>query len=482
MLAKECDEPSSFPGAVELAGLAKKRLLVRNGNASLADLCAVILKKNLAKNVAERASNMWNRPELTPAQLQYAATDAYVALELYNTIVSANIPQLLPAQPEIGCPVFIYADPLADPVAIGRIVEEESLSKNTQKGFKIPTITNLRTVVSVKRVFARGAIVGPYQPPRLLSDFGEPDFSIVCLRSHVRIASESLILSTPFDSPAVITLPHSATHGIDLTGGSSTAYEPNSDDISVQELLSKSSGTGRLISHKSIPKMAADSVGQQTAEDIIDEVSMTPPVYSRVCKDPYHVFAEIYISRMHSLGYTFSVAMRDAFFIPNPNDRAQITLCAQQLEPPQTFESLVASRPEWVWQRCKRTIPPPEELFKAVSEVFKTFGPLLDAASKKPLFNAQAWKTSKNILELIRKGHVSDPPGVSLYYPIRTDSNGLTIYRCARGTNFVEGGWHRHIKDKLPKSGVSIRHLTLSLKDYALGHNLRVSLNIPPRS
>jgi hypothetical protein len=292
-----------------------------------------------------------------------------------------------------------------------------------------------------------------------------------------------MLLSSPFDLQPVIASPRGANSDAHVAGGSSdaiisTVVERESDDISVQELLSRQSGTGTLVSHSSLPKMAADSASQQTAESIIDEVSKMSQIYSRVCKDPYHVFAEIYISRTHSLGYTFSVAMRDAFFIPDPSDKAQITLYAQALDPPQTFESLVATRPDWVWQRCKRTIPPPEVLFNAVSEVFKTFGPLLDNASKKPLFNFQAWKTSKNILELIRKGHVSDPPGAELYYPIKRDSNGLTIYRCARGTNFVEGGWHRHIIEKLPKSGVSIRHLTISLKDCALGHNLRVS-NFP---
>lgn len=38
----------------------------------------------------------------------------------------------------------------------------------------------------------------------------------------------------------------------------------------------------------------------------------------------------------------------------------------------------------------------------------------------------------------IRKGCLSDPPSLSLYYKIRTDSNNLPVYRCIRGTSDVE--------------------------------------------
>jgi hypothetical protein len=482
MLAKECNQTSTFPGAVELTSLAKEKLFIRKAQASLSDLCAVILKKNLAKNVAERVSNVWSRDELTESQKKYAATDAYACLVIHNAMSSIDIPQLLPAHPELGCPVFIYADPLSNPVAAGRIADASSLSKQSPSSAKTPAVTKTRIVVSVEQVFASGAIVGPYKPPQLLSDFGQPVFSIVCLRSHLRLTSETLLLANPFNLPVtahndtVMEVPSAPGGlGINISPPVTTSPDLASDEISVQEILGKSSQHGEFVSATAVSKMATDPVSLQTADDVIEEVSVIQIIRSRVCKDVYHVFAEIYISRTHSLGYTFSIALRDAFFIPDPHDKAQITLYAKKLDPPQTFESLVAARSNWVWERCKRTVPPAEELFKVVSEVFKTFGPLLDAASRKPLFNAQAWKTSKNILQLIRKGHVSDPPGVSLYSPLRTDSNGLTVYRCARGTNFVEGGWHRHIRDKLPKSGVSIRHLTLSLKDFALGHNLRVS-------
>ncbi|KAG6846753.1 hypothetical protein H0H93_012095, partial [Arthromyces matolae] len=111
-----------------------------------------------------------------------------------------------------------------------------------------------------------------------------------------------------------------------------------------------------------------------------------------------------------------------------------------------------------------------------VHDVFMTWGPLKDAKSHKPLFDKKAWKKAKEILELIRKGLVSDPPGIPLYYIIGLDrkAGGLPIYRDFRGTNFVEGGVHRHLRTMLPSCNTSVRHMVTCLLDFILRHNLLV--------
>ena len=78
---------------------------------------------------------------------------------------------------------------------------------------------------------------------------------------------------------------------------------------------------------------------------------------------------------------------------------------------------------------CRNTdvVPPPEQLFDIVSALFHDYGLLKDAQTSIPLFNA--YKTVKNILELIKKGYISDPPGISLYYIIGVCSKtNLPIY------------------------------------------------------
>ena len=105
-----------------------------------------------------------------------------------------------------------------------------------------------------------------------------------------------------------------------------------------------------------------------------------------------------------------------------------------------------------------------------VAKVFHTYGPIVDPDSQKPLINSDNWKTAKNVLELIKNGYLSDPPGVALYTTIGIDkkAGGLPIYICAQGTNSTEGGVHAQIHSHLPKFGTSIRHLQASLLDFVL--------------
>jgi hypothetical protein len=112
-----------------------------------------------------------------------------------------------------------------------------------------------------------------------------------------------------------------------------------------------------------------------------------------------------------------------------------------------------------------------------VNDVFQKYGPLKDAATGAPLFDQKNWKTAKHILDLIKKGLVSDPPGIPLYTVIGLDkkAGGLPMYRCARGTNSTEGGVHTHLRSRLPTSGASVRHVYACLLDFILRHNLLVS-------
>ncbi len=170
-------------------------------------------------------------------------------------------------------------------------------------------------------------------------------------------------------------------------------------------------------------------------------------------------------------------ALRDAIFIPDQQDKDRISRYLSTLTPPRDWTYAVRTSATWVWRHCKRLIPPPELLYPQVARVFQTYGPLKDAKTGQPLFNAAAWRAAKNVLALVQAGHVSDPPGVPLYYVVGIDhkAGGLPIYRCPRGTNNTEGGVHRHLRTHLPTSGVSPRHMSNCLTEFRLRHNLLVS-------
>jgi hypothetical protein len=197
---------------------------------------------------------------------------------------------------------------------------------------------------------------------------------------------------------------------------------------------------------------------------------------SRVLKDPFHVFNMLRLPSNHALRKEFGRVFRDVVFVPDLEDWIRISAWARRLPKPTTFESLQASQPAWLWRCCRRQIPPPEILTPLVKQMFLAYGPLKDASTNQPLFNQHAWKAAKQILELIRQGFVSDPPGIPLYTIIGVDSKAgsLPIYRCTRGTNFTEGGMHTHLCSQLPTSGASIRHVNVCLSDFVLQHNLKV--------
>jgi hypothetical protein len=107
-------------------------------------------------------------------------------------------------------------------------------------------------------------------------------------------------------------------------------------------------------------------------------------------------------------------------------------------------------------------------------QLFRTWGPLQDAATGIPLFNQNAWKAAQGILRTIKDGFVSDPPGVALYMQIGVDADDLPVYFCCRGTNISEGAVHRPILHVFPSTGVGVRHAILSLAAFILRHNFNV--------
>ncbi|KAF8166461.1 hypothetical protein K438DRAFT_1775139 [Mycena galopus ATCC 62051] len=194
------------------------------------------------------------------------------------------------------------------------------------------------------------------------------------------------------------------------------ADEHGIEMISVTEGLNMADSDDVVPDSDADPSHDTDAAGGAEGERILGPAVLQAYAWlirSRVLKDVFHVFHMIYISRTHGLRQAFCQALRDAILIPHPADKALIEtyLKAHNV----TWENMRQFHPKWLWRHCRRTIPPAEELYPGL-----------------PLFNTAAWKIAKNILELIKHGYVSDPPGVQLYYCLGFDkkAGGLPIYRC----------------------------------------------------
>ncbi|KAJ3816684.1 hypothetical protein F5880DRAFT_1494027, partial [Lentinula raphanica] len=378
-------------------------------------------------NQAERISSNWDDAELSPSQIEYAARDAYASFLLFQHINGIPLPRPVTAETVLGTPLVILSDDQKKIIAYGDL----SSSDDTSSLHGI-NITSSRTVVHITEVLIPGAVLKLHN--KALAAFGPTPFKIVSLLSRLRIDSNPCSRSRSSSSQQLPTnhLPLNPTLSPSTNEDDFGTNEQTEDpDEALGTLMGSSeSATSSSAVVEGLEKdaesveMGKENLGpRQLNSDAFANV-----IRSRVLKDPFHVFNMIYISRTHALRIPFAQTLRDAIFIPHPEDKRRVTdwLHSKGL----TWDFMLQHKPRWLWLHVRRTIPPPEVLYPIVHEVFMKYGPLKDSKTHLPLFSSSTWKTIKNILDLIRNGYLSDPPGLSLYSCIGLDyrAGGLRIW------------------------------------------------------
>ncbi|KAG2228193.1 hypothetical protein INT45_009240, partial [Circinella minor] len=202
------------------------------------------------------------------------------------------------------------------------------------------------------------------------------------------------------------------------------------------------------------------------------EQKQKEPTHSRILKDAFHLMDILKISQKHGLSKVFKRAFRDTLFIIDDGDKELVSNIL--IKQGTTWNKKLAESPDWIFRRVRRVVPPPKVLYNAVKDLFETYGPLLCARTGRPLFDYDNWRQARNILTTIHLGHVSDSSGVPFYFSMGTDKDGLTLYRCSRGTNSLEGGIHQNLIRRFGSFGASVELMEAALADYRLRHNIDV--------
>ncbi len=188
-LQNACNSSTPFVGAIDLGHLAKERQLVKTAKCGLHDLCASVLGKRLNKNVSECISTAWEDDLLTDAQIHYAALDAYASLKVYCRLAEVPLPQPLPPVLSSAMPVLLFGDAKSHPIARGVLSSHQK-----DKSFDGINLTPTRAAVDIEEVYVPAAIVSTHRK-MALCNFGSIPFTVVCLRSHLRVpGSEALSL------------------------------------------------------------------------------------------------------------------------------------------------------------------------------------------------------------------------------------------------------------------------------------------------
>jgi hypothetical protein len=111
-------------------------------------------------------------------------------------------------------------------------------------------------------------------------------------------------------------------------------------------------------------------------------------------------------------------------------------------------------------------------LFKAYKDMVCSIG----KGHKRRFFSSQAWEMVQRLLDLALHGLLSDPPGISLYFLMGHDRDGLPLYRTIRGTSSTEGGVHMAIRRVFGSLQASPELAEALLLNWILRHNKKVVL------
>ncbi|KAF7340898.1 hypothetical protein MSAN_02119300 [Mycena sanguinolenta] len=234
--------------------------------------------------------------------------------------------------------------------------------------YRAARIPKTKCVIEVNKVVVPGAILKIGSQRQSLSDFEAIPFDLLCLHSHLQVSSISdhpPIPATPPTAP-----PQQAPMEVE------TLLEGQEPDTGFGQLILEEFNSATSHNPASLQNYVADPESKHQGDIVLNEVIhwavWNAYIRSQVSKDTFHVFNMFHISVVHRLQVEFARALRDAIFIPDPADKAKIISWGARQEPRLTWEAIIRKSPQWLSQRCKRIIPPPEELYPLVSNVFRT--------------------------------------------------------------------------------------------------------------
>ena len=470
-----------FSGHRDLGLLAQSCHAAPRGSTSLPVLCSLILRHQLTTDPQLCVSASWDDVALGRDFVDHAALEVFAVWSVYTVLQNMGSPQPVNSLTPGGTKVTMFAPD-------GREIAHGVIALDRPATFHGINVTQTRVLMVVQQVLVPAYLISgmltPSHEPTPLSAFGEVSFVILCQASHL-CTSTSCSIEAHSDalSPLLIQDHPPALDWAQLSATSEAADSVSEPGNSVEGRFALWEGMEDSEDNDSEEQLTSQSERDPVAYEAIrnlvlaitrfDPDSMTV-LRSRILGDIWYLFHQFPISLHHGLWRPFSCALSAAIFFTDPGDKLAVEAFLQKSNT--TYEARLLSKPKWILARVCCFVPPPEILFSRVASVIKTFGPLKDSTTGQPLFSEKAWDVTKNILEHIRHGDYSDPPEIPLYFEIGKDKHGLTLYRCCRGTNDLEGGVHQNLIWRFTSFNVSPQCAVNMILDYAVCHNMQVIL------
>ncbi|KAF9526768.1 hypothetical protein CPB83DRAFT_857411 [Crepidotus variabilis] len=222
----------------------------------------------------------------------------------------------------------------------------------------------------------------------------------------------------------------------------------------------------------------SDSLPHQTPPKVLVLQNMitAPPnltnEYTRIKKDAFHAFHMLPIPVNHGLRAAFLRALRDHMLRWDPVSKELVgAVCIERFG--LTFDQMLVCNPCFIAERVPRHIPPPSILTPGIEHVYNMFRGGIDAKTQVPLFTPQFEAKAEAVLDLARKGYLSDMVDIPMYERAGVNKYGLQKWKCVRGTNKVEGGPHGDIYREFGALHAGPRLTTNCLTDHRTWYNLQ---------
>ena len=470
------DASPPFEGALELGRLAKEAGIAARANVGLADLCALVLKRHLSKDADIRVSTSWDSDPLPDAHIHYAALDSYATWAVFCGLSTTlgGVGNVVDASTPGGTAVSLFSSDNSQVVAHGIILPERPTKLDGVN------VTKTRIPVVINEVLVPGHLVSSdllsISESKPLSMFPPPPFELLSKAKHLRMRRSDIPSPTPNDTATST----SATEKAVLPTQNAEALD-DSDAIAIPDPVENISPwfadteNDLPLPNEQLPAVSFRDPASHAKACQLMATAMKDSqnvLRSRVLGDIWHLMHQFPIAQAHGLRRPFARALRTAFFQYDPEDQKNLEIFFESKGV--SWEYVLRSHSSWLLRRVRRFVPPPEILLPRVATVIYDFGPLLCAKSNQPLFNDKAWDISINVLENIRRGFYSDPPGHQLYFATGPDKYGLPTYKCRRGTNAIEGGVHQNVIRWFGAFNAAPDFAIQLLRDYVLYHNLKV--------
>jgi len=509
---KQNKQQKDRSNVINLGPFACARDVVQSGSVSLQHLCELVLKERLDKATNIRLSS-WDQCRLTDDQVRYAALDAIVSLKIFlklndmpdltrrykmDDVSAGDKVDLVPMYGSVSC--------MATRAATGIIVNVDRCESPNDVTPRFVKAGSETVAIKLVTIYSTGFKIPEYtyQPsgsrvsPATLSHFVEGCCIVVPVHMLKHHVSSDHVRSTPADPSRPLSILNVTAPAEDGTSqaqkeAADTDVECLDEDDDADEDVRRNSLTEETISMQDIELIRAAAEQSESAQSVVNlfpceglSASPSPTAivdnFSSVLGDAFHAMKRHITPMHHEAKKTFFVALREAFLVWNKEKLEELKghlreegRSEEEIEKKMLFTS--SSFTDCV----DRYIPPPSLLYFRVRAVFVLFGKLVDSKTKKPLFNAKAWKCANNVLDEILLGYYSDPPGVQWYTKrlkkdgtVATNKYGMELFDCSRGTNRVES-FHKDLITTWGTWPMGLEMSTKVLAEKRHRHNHRVS-------